>query len=93
MKIKVVGTKKVDFTPNGGQRIAGTTIYALFKDNSPYIIGESVLCKQIKNGDSKSNTFRFPFVPENVIKDIPLGEYEIETDFNTGAICKMVSVK
>ena len=91
MKINVVGTRKVDWVNNQGQRIAGTTIYALFKDNCPYVVGESVLHR--KTGGDNSKSFTFPFVAESVLKDIPLGFYEIETDFNTGSICKMTPVK
>ena len=89
MKIKVVGTRKLDFTTKENQQINGTQIFALYQDNSPYVIGESVLVKKSNNG----STFKFPFVPSSVLSDIPLGTYEIESDFVTGQISKMVLVK
>lgn len=88
-QIKIVGTRKIDFTNPQGQHICGNTIYALYRDNSPFVVGEVVLSKKSGNG----NTFKFPFVPESVCKDIPLGVYEIDTDFSTGSITALRPVK
>ena len=87
MQIKVVGTRKLDFV-NNGQAVKGTQIFALYKDNSPFVIGESVLLRK-----TKDNAFKLPFVAESVASDIPLGIYEIEADYVTGNICSIKMVK
>lgn len=88
-RIKIVGTRKVDFTNPQGQKIEGHTIFALYKDNSPYVVGDAVLHKKSGNG----NTFKFPFVSKSVLSDIPLGEYDMDTDFQSGNIIGLKFVK